>query len=179
MKRRQVRQDGKTVSEVGLGCWSFGGAYGPTTQAESHNTLSAARDLGVDFLDTANIYGMGVSESAIGSYLKGNPDGFTIATKAGIQPGSATRPRASNSDERSPWFHQGLKSGPDLGLWPPVQCARHRATGQAKELGSLLSAHQHQRPCPVFRTSLATHPPPGARWTSSGSPASNSRTTLR
>lgn len=97
MKRRQIRQDGKTVSEVGLGCWSFGGSYGPTTEAESHNTLSAARDLGVDFLDTANIYGMGVSESAIGSYLKGNPGGFTIATKAGIQPGSATRPRGFNN----------------------------------------------------------------------------------
>lgn len=97
MKRRQIRQDGKTVSEVGLGCWSFGGSYGPTTEAESHNTLSAARDLGVDFLDTANIYGMGISESAIGSFLKGNAGGFTIATKAGIQPGSATQSRGFNN----------------------------------------------------------------------------------
>ncbi|WP_223422204.1 aldo/keto reductase [Tateyamaria pelophila] len=97
MNRRQIRQDGKTVSEVGLGCWSFGGSYGPTTEAESHNTLAAARDLGVDFLDTANVYGMGVSEAAIGSFLKGNAGGFTIATKAGIQPASATNPRGFNN----------------------------------------------------------------------------------
>jgi len=72
MKKRQIRQDGKMVSEVGLGCWSFGGSYGPTTEAEAHNTLSAALDHGVDFLDTANVYGMGVSESIIGSFLKGD-----------------------------------------------------------------------------------------------------------
>lgn len=97
MKRRMIRQDGMTVSEVGLGCWSFGGSYGPTTEAESHNTLAAARDLGVDFLDTANIYGMGVSESVIGSFLKGKAGGFTIATKAGIQAASATGPRGFNN----------------------------------------------------------------------------------
>lgn len=97
MKRRQFRKDGKTVSEVGLGCWSFGGSYGPTTEAESHNTLAAARDMGVDLLDTANIYGMGVSEEVIGSFLKGNPGGFTIATKAGIQPASADCPRGFNN----------------------------------------------------------------------------------
>ncbi|MFK7879407.1 aldo/keto reductase [Roseobacter sp.] len=84
MKKRQIRQDGKKVSEVGLGCWSFGGSYGPTTEAEAHNTLSAALDFGVTFLDTANVYGMGVSETIIGTFLKGNAGRFTIATKAGI-----------------------------------------------------------------------------------------------
>lgn len=84
MKSRQLRQDGKTVSAIGLGCWSFAGSYGPTTEAEAHNTLSAARDLGVDFLDTANVYGMGVSERIIGAYLKSHKHAFTIATKAGI-----------------------------------------------------------------------------------------------
>lgn len=97
MKQRQFRQDGKTVSEVGLGCWSFGGSYGPTTEAESHKTLAAARDMGVDLLDTANIYGMGVSEKAIGTFLKGKRGGFTIATKAGIQPASSDSPRGFNN----------------------------------------------------------------------------------
>lgn len=72
------------VSEVGLGCWSFGGAYGATTQAEAHKTLAAAIDNGVDFLDTANVYGMGVSETIIGAFLKTAPDRFAVATKAGI-----------------------------------------------------------------------------------------------
>jgi aryl-alcohol dehydrogenase-like predicted oxidoreductase len=84
MKRRKLRQDGKTVSEIGLGCWSFGGAYGPTTAQDTHKTLAAAIDMGVDFLDTANVYGMGVSESMIGDFLRTTTHRFTIATKAGI-----------------------------------------------------------------------------------------------
>lgn len=82
------------VSEIGLGCWSFGGAYGPTTEAEAHDTLSAALDLGVDFLDTANVYGMGQSETIIGSFLKGQQDLFTIATKGGIRRDPATGKRS-------------------------------------------------------------------------------------
>lgn len=97
MKTRQIRQDGKIVSEVGLGCWSFGGSYGPTTEAEAHNTLSAALDLGVDFLDTANVYGMGVSETIIGSFLKGDASRFTIASKAGIWRDPETGKRGFNN----------------------------------------------------------------------------------
>ena len=87
MKKRQLGRNGPMVSAIGLGCWSFCNGYGPTTEAESHRTLGGALDLGIDFLDTANVYGMGKSESAIGSYLAANPgarDGFVIATKATI-----------------------------------------------------------------------------------------------
>ncbi|WP_282127664.1 aldo/keto reductase [Roseobacter litoralis] len=97
MHFRQLRQDGKKVSAIGLGCWSFAGSYGPTTETETHSTLSAARDLGVDFLDTANVYGMGVSESVIGSYLKANQNSFTIATKAGISRDPETGARIFNN----------------------------------------------------------------------------------
>ncbi len=84
MKRRRLLKDGTEVSEIGLGCMSFAGFYGQTTEAEAHRTLAAALDLGIDFLDTANIYGMGVSERYIGSFLNGDGDKFTIATKAAI-----------------------------------------------------------------------------------------------
>nr|WP_299786432.1 aldo/keto reductase [uncultured Marivita sp.] len=84
MKQRQLFQTGKRVSEVGLGCMSFGGFYGATTEVEAHRTLSKALDLGVDFLDTANVYGLGVSEKMIGTFLTGDNTKFTIATKAGI-----------------------------------------------------------------------------------------------
>lgn len=84
MRQRHLLRTGKSVSEIGLGCMSFGGFYGATNEAESHRTLAAAVDLGVDFLDTANVYGLGLSEDIIGSYLKGRSDRFTIATKAGI-----------------------------------------------------------------------------------------------
>lgn len=97
MQKRKIRQDGKLVSEIGLGCWSFAGSYGATTEAEAHNTLSAAKEMGVDFLDSANVYGMGVSERIIGSFLKGNAAGFTIATKAGIWRDPATGKRGFNN----------------------------------------------------------------------------------
>ena len=67
MHKRRLGKDGPMVSAIGLGAWSFSGAYGPTDEAESHDTLAAAVDLGIDFIDTANVYGGGVSERAIGS----------------------------------------------------------------------------------------------------------------
>ncbi len=84
MKRRTLLNSGTTVSEIGLGCLSFAGFYGPSDKKEAHTTLAKARDLGIDFLDTANVYGMGASEEIIGSFLKSGGPGFTIATKAGI-----------------------------------------------------------------------------------------------
>ena len=84
MKKRRLLQSGKMVSEIGLGCMSFGGFYGATDETESHATLAAALDLGIDLLDTANVYGLGISETVIGTFLKGDTSKFTIATKAGI-----------------------------------------------------------------------------------------------
>jgi aryl-alcohol dehydrogenase-like predicted oxidoreductase len=86
MKTRQLGHGGPMVGTVGLGCMSFAGFYGQTDLATSHDTLDAARDQGVDFLDTALIYGMGKSEEVIGSYIKASPNhGFKIATKGGIE----------------------------------------------------------------------------------------------
>lgn len=84
MKRRQILQSGTTASEIGLGCMSFAGTYGVTSEKDAHDTLAKALDLGIDLLDTANVYGFGVSETMIGTFLKANPSKFTIATKAGI-----------------------------------------------------------------------------------------------
>lgn len=97
MKKRKLLQDGTQVSEIGLGCMSFAGFYGPTTEAESHACLARARDLGIDFLDTANVYGNGVSETVIGSYVRGNPDLFRIATKGAIWRDPETGARSFNN----------------------------------------------------------------------------------
>lgn len=84
MQQRELGEGGPKVGAVGLGCMSFAGFYGPTDEAEAHRTLATALDLGVTHLDTARIYGMGVSESIIGSFLKLNKHHFSIATKGGI-----------------------------------------------------------------------------------------------
>ena len=97
MKKRMLGSDGPMVSEIGLGCWSFRNDYGPTNEAESHTTLACAMDLGIDFLDTANVYGNGVSEEVIGSFIKNHPNSFTIATKAGIHRDPETNVRGFNN----------------------------------------------------------------------------------
>jgi len=72
----------------GIGAMSFANFYGPTTEANSHAILDAAIDHGVTHIDTSNVYGMGGSETAIGTFLKARgaaaKDHFHIATKAGI-----------------------------------------------------------------------------------------------
>lgn len=84
MKKRQLLQSGTQVSEIGLGCMSFAGFYGTSTEEDARKTLSTAADLGIDFLDTANVYGLGLSEERVGSFLKGDRSHFKVATKAGI-----------------------------------------------------------------------------------------------
>ena len=84
MKQRSLGRDGPNVGEIALGCMSFAGFYGATDEATSHRTLALALDAGITHLDTANVYGNGVSESVIGSFIKDHPNKFSIATKGGI-----------------------------------------------------------------------------------------------
>jgi aryl-alcohol dehydrogenase-like predicted oxidoreductase len=82
MRTRKLGRNGPEVSALGLGCLSFGGIFGPTTEAESLRTLDAAWDAGITFLDTANIYGKGVSETVMGTWLRSRGHRPHIATKA-------------------------------------------------------------------------------------------------
>lgn len=87
MKTRTLGRHGPEIGAIGYGAMSFSDMYGPTNETESHAILNACRDLGVTHIDTANVYGMGKSENAIGSYLRDNPgarDELVIATKATI-----------------------------------------------------------------------------------------------
>jgi aryl-alcohol dehydrogenase-like predicted oxidoreductase len=76
---------GQPVSIVGLGCWQLGGDWGDVDEDRSHDILQAAVDAGVTFLDTADVYGDGRSERAIGRFMAGREDRdrFLIATKMG------------------------------------------------------------------------------------------------
>ncbi len=87
MERRSFRGQG-TVSAVGFGCMSFGGFYGPTIESETMRALARAIELGVDFWDTANVYGEGISETLIGKFLaedRSRRPRITLATKFGIR----------------------------------------------------------------------------------------------
>lgn len=84
MKSRSYGTIGDQVSEVGLGCWQFGGDFGPMSDENAMAIMAAAVQGGVNFFDTADVYGGGRSESLIGQFLaspKGHP--VRVVTKYG------------------------------------------------------------------------------------------------
>lgn len=84
MKDRVLGRTGIRVSEIGFGAWAIGGtSYGPTRDEDSLDALEAAWEQGVNFYDTADVYGQGHSEELIGKFLKGRREKAVIATKVG------------------------------------------------------------------------------------------------
>jgi aryl-alcohol dehydrogenase-like predicted oxidoreductase len=83
MQQRHLGTDGPTVSAVGLGAMSFAGVYGGAEDADSAATIDRALELGVTFIDTANIYGSGHSEEVVGRAIAGRRDSVVLATKFG------------------------------------------------------------------------------------------------
>lgn len=84
MKLRQLGQQGPLVSALGLGAMGMSQSYGARDDAESVRTLHHALDLGVNFIDTADIYGKGHNEELIGQALQGKRDRVVLATKFGL-----------------------------------------------------------------------------------------------
>ena len=95
MIKRKLGANGPDVGAIGLGCMSFGGVFGATTEADSFACLDAALEAGIDFLDTANIYGAGRSEEVLGKWLASRKPKVAIATKASIVNGP---PRSIRND---------------------------------------------------------------------------------
>lgn len=84
----QIRHLGPhRVGAIGFGAMSLGGAFGPTDEATGHAALDAAWEAGMTHIDVANIYGMGVAETVVGSWLRLRGHRPVIATKASIIPG--------------------------------------------------------------------------------------------
>lgn len=84
MQRRQLGRGGLTVSAIGLGCMGVSGAYGTADDAESLETLRRALDLGVNLLDTADVYGAGHNEEFVGRAIAGRRREVILATKCGF-----------------------------------------------------------------------------------------------
>lgn len=85
MKYRNLGTTGEKLSALGLGCMGMSFAYGPTDDKESLATLEKALDLGINFLDTADMYANGANETLISKVLVPNRNRVFIATKFGFR----------------------------------------------------------------------------------------------
>jgi len=84
MHYRTLGRTGWQVSEISFGAWAIGGAWGAVDDAESLDALRRSLDLGVNFIDTADVYGDGRSEQLIGRVLKERSNQrIYVASKAG------------------------------------------------------------------------------------------------
>jgi aryl-alcohol dehydrogenase-like predicted oxidoreductase len=80
---RQLGQSGLSVSAVGLGCMSLSGIYGAAEDAQSEALIHHAIDIGVNHLDSSDMYGWGHNEDVVGRAIKGRRDKVVLATKFG------------------------------------------------------------------------------------------------
>jgi aryl-alcohol dehydrogenase-like predicted oxidoreductase len=83
MNYRALGRTGWKVSEISFGAWAIGGAWGQVTDEESLGALNQAIDSGVNFLDTADVYGNGRSHRLIGKLKKARKEDIIVATKVG------------------------------------------------------------------------------------------------
>jgi aryl-alcohol dehydrogenase-like predicted oxidoreductase len=85
MPVRHLGPDALAVSAIGLGCMGMSQSYGPADRDESIATIHRALDLGVTFLDTADVYGRGHNEKLVGEAIRGRRDEVVLATKFSLQ----------------------------------------------------------------------------------------------
>jgi aryl-alcohol dehydrogenase-like predicted oxidoreductase len=100
IERRALGRNGPEVSAIGIGCMSLSGVYGKSDDAAGEALIRHALDLGVDHLDSSDMYGWGQNEELLGRALKGRRDGVVIATKFG----QTRRPGGANGVDGSPRY---------------------------------------------------------------------------
>src|SRR6202451_2639539 len=100
LPHRALGTGGLSVSTIGLGCMSLSGVYGEADDAKSEELIRYAIDLGVDHLDSSDMYGWGHNELVVGRAIKGRRDKVVLATKFG----QTQRPGQSNGVNGRPEY---------------------------------------------------------------------------
>ena len=83
MKFREFSNLGWRVSEIGLGCWAIGSEWGEVSSEDAKEVLKTSLDKGINFFDTADVYGDGRSEKFVGELIKSTNEKIFVATKSG------------------------------------------------------------------------------------------------
>jgi len=110
MQFRTLGKTGLSVSTVSFGAWAIGGSWGPVDDAESMRTLHAAVDAGVNFIDTADVYGDGHSERVIARLRRERPgEKIYVATKAGRRLPAQTQDGYTR-DNLNAWVDRSLRN---------------------------------------------------------------------
>ncbi len=91
MEQRKLGTQGLTVSAMGLGCMTMTSSYDTADETEAIATIHRALELGINFLDTAEVYGPYTNEQLVGRALRGRREGVVIATKFGFKFGNGVR----------------------------------------------------------------------------------------
>ena len=99
MEQRSLGKTGRTVSAIGLGCAGMSEGYGTPNDAQSWQTLAAAIENGVNFFDTADIYGSGHNEELLGRFIRDRRDQVVLATKFGLVRKPGAPPVVDNSPQ--------------------------------------------------------------------------------
>ncbi len=100
MKSRRLGPTGPTVPTLGLGCRGMTGSYGDADPKEAEATIARALDLGVTFLDTADVYGPFANEELVGRAIRGRRDEVFLATKCGLLPATPSGPGGVDGSPR-------------------------------------------------------------------------------
>jgi aryl-alcohol dehydrogenase-like predicted oxidoreductase len=109
MNYRTLGRTGWKISEISFGAWAIGGAWGTVDDRESLAALHAALDGGVNFFDTADVYGDGHSERLLAKLKKERKEKFYIATKAGRRLPTQT-PEGYSRKNLTAFIHRSLKN---------------------------------------------------------------------
>ena len=109
MNYRPLGRTGWKISEISFGAWAIGGSWGDVSDKESLAALHAALDGGVNFFDTADVYGDGRSERLFAKLKKERKEKFYIATKAGRRLPTQT-PEGYSRKNLTAWINRSLKN---------------------------------------------------------------------
>ena len=126
MKFREFSNLGWRVSEIGLGCWAIGADWGDVSIDDAKEVLKTSLDKGVNFYDTADVYGDGRSEQLVSELIKSTSERLYVATKAGrrLNPHTAEGYNLANIES---YVDRSLKN---LNVRPPVKSTPKSDSGK-------------------------------------------------